>query len=110
MTEAEIYKQVSRELEIPLDKVIAYDKALWNHMKSSLNNPYFDVLELPEFGTWVIISSRMRSTLKFELRRLRSIKKGYKKFPNSLKHKNQYEDGCKLFRSLWKLKQKLKMH
>ena len=109
MTDDEMFKIVAKDLGLPVEKVKDIDRVQWNTIKSFLNNPSFDVLEIPQFCTFVIIQSRMRSTLRYSLRLLKQIKKKHIKYPNSAKYQREYETNKQLFKNLWKLKRECKM-
>lgn len=109
MTDQQIYQKVSKQLGVSVDKVAAYDKAQWNQIKMMLNNPCFDVLEVPMLCTWVVIPSRMNSTLKYSIRVMRKYKRALAEKPNSERTKAAFEDSKRLFKELWKLKKECKM-
>lgn len=109
MTDEQIYALASKRLKISSDIIAVCDKVHWKHVKDSLQNPDADVLEIPQFGTWVIINSRMRSTLKFSIRILRRIKKRLSN-PKDKRAVREWEDNVRLFRNLWKLKQECKFN
>lgn len=105
MLQSEIYKRVSDELNIPLEKVIDYDKQMWNFVKLNLNNPVADTIEIPFFGSFNITKVKMGRTLRRSLIILRRLKKKSERFPDNNKVKNDLEIQMNNFKNLWKLKQ-----
>lgn len=109
MLEADLYKKIASDMGISVDRVKAYDKHYWKHVKLDLNNPTFDVLEIPFLGSFTITPAKLRSTLKVnlnDLKRLRNkIRKSEEISPNLLRI---FEDEKKLFKALWNLRKFVK--
>ena len=105
MLQSEIYKKVAEEFNIPIERVIDYDKQMWNQIKISLNNPTFDTLEIPFFGSFNITKVKMGRTLRQSVIILRRLKAKAAKHPNNKKIQLDLEIQTKNFRNLWKLKQ-----
>lgn len=108
MLQSEIYKKVADELNIPVERVVDYDKQMWNFIKVSLNNPTFDVMEIPFMGSFTITKVKIGRTLRSSLIILKRLKKKKEKYPDSKKISNDYEIQCKNFRALWNLKKQCK--
>lgn len=109
MLQSEIYKKVAADLNVPLERVMEYDKKMWNFIKISLNNPTFDTLEIPFFGSFNITKVRMHRTAKQQIIILKKMRDKLKKHPNNEKLKNDFEIQKELFKKLWKLKQQCKL-
>lgn len=109
MLQSEIYKKVSEDLNIPVERVIEYDRHMWNYIKISLNNPTFDTLEIPFLGSFNITKVKMGRTLRQSVIILRRLKNKAAKHPNNKKIQDDLEIQIKNFRNLWKLKQQCKL-
>lgn len=109
MLESELYKKVANDLGISVERVRAYDKHYWKHVKLDLNNPTFDVLEIPFLGSFTITPAKLRSTLKFALRDLKRLRKKIRNDEEiSPKLVKNFEDDKQLFKALWKLRASVK--
>ena len=108
MRDSEIYKIVSQELGVDIKRVEEYDKKFWQNNKLELNNPDWDVYEIPFFGTWTMTKAKLHRTLKYELRLLKKSKASLLKKPNNTKLRIIYDAAILKFRELWKLKKELK--
>lgn len=109
MLQSEMYAKVSHSLNIPLDRVIEYDKQMWNFIRLSLNNPTFDVLEIPFLGSFSITKVKMGRTLRSSLIVIRKTRDKLARYPNNAQLKIRLENEKILFRNLWKLKQQCKL-
>lgn len=111
MLESELHKKVADELGIDLERVIAYDKEYWKNVKWEVNNPTWDVLELPFLGSFTITPAKMRSSLRYSLRILKrmrdKIKREAKAGKTNTKLIRDFDVQKELFKNLWKLKQEL---
>lgn len=109
MLEHQIHQKVANDLGIPLERVKAYDALYWKQLKIDLNNPTFDVMEVPFLGSFTITPAKLRTTLKFALRDLKRLRKKISTFeeipPNLVKH---FETDKQLFKDLWKLREVVK--
>lgn len=107
MRESEMFEHVAYTMGIDVKKVIAYSNFHWQQAKVDLNNPTFDVLEIPFLGAFTMTFAKMRSTLKYELKALKRLKKKVEKDPTNSRLIKQFEAQKEYFKNLWKLKQEL---
>lgn len=112
MQEIDLYKTVAAKLNIDVQKVIEYDKLQWTNVKLDLNNPTFDILEIPFLGSFTMTRPKLISTLKFSLRILKRMRNKMRRNekqnkPNSAKLIRDMESQKKYFSNLWKLKQQI---
>lgn len=108
MSESEIHQKVANELNIDVNKVVEYDKKFWQHVKLSLNNPDFDVLEIPFFGSFTMTKPKLFRTLRFSIRILRKMNIRLNKNPENGKLRMDIKIQNELFNKLWKLKKEIK--
>lgn len=108
MTERELYKKISEELDIPIERIIAYDKLHWKQLKIDMNNPEFAVYELPHLGTFTITPVKLRNTLRYHLKILKDCRKKIQRAKrNNPKLLFRFEAEKENFRRLWKLKNEM---
>lgn len=94
-----MYERVSRETGVPLQKVKEYDKIMWDFIKVSLNNPTFDVLEIPFMGSFTATLPRIRRTTFVALKRLKRLKAKHLRKPTD-KTKRDLEIQTEYFKRL----------
>src|SRR4051812_19327115 len=92
MLQSEIYKQVAHELGVPLERVIEYDKQMWNFIKLNLNNPTFDTFEISFFGSFNITKVKIGRTLRQSIIILKRMKK---KIANT-KRKSKWDENTQI--------------
>jgi len=111
MLESEMYKKVAEELGISTDKVEAYDKLQWRNISYDLNNPSFDILEVPFLGSFTMTYSKILATLWYELRELKrmrdSLKRKKDKGQYDVKAEIKFEAKKLTFKHLWKLRKEI---
>ncbi len=107
MSELELHQRAAKELGVSLERVIEYDKLHWKCLKYDLNNPTFDVMEVPFFGAFKMTKPRFLKALRYSFRQLKGLNKKTKKYPHNEKLMKEYESAVILFKNLWKLKQQV---
>lgn len=106
---SDIYARVASELNIPVSKVVEYDRRQWEFIKDSLNNPVADVIEVPYMGSFSITKVKMGRTLRQAIILLKKSKRSLELHPENTKLRIKHESYKELFRKLWKLKQECKL-
>ena len=107
MRDSEMFEQVAYEMGIDVKRVNAYFNFHWQQTKIELNNPTFDVYEIPFLGAFTMTFAKMRSTLKYELKSLKGKRKRLQKDPTNPKLIREFEAQKGYFKNLWKLKQEI---
>jgi hypothetical protein len=109
MLQSEMYTRVAHQLDIPIHKVIEYDRQMWSYVRNSLNSPEADVIELPFLGSFSITKVKMGRTLRRSVILLKKIKKRLNARPDDTKLRIKYNYQIELFKKLWKLKQECRL-
>lgn len=108
MLVSEMYRKVAEDLNLPLERVVEYDKKMWEWVKLSLNNPTSDVIEIPLLGSFSITNVKMRKTLRSKIIMLRKLKNKRDRFPNNEKIQRDVDIQTNLVKNLWKLRKMCK--
>lgn len=106
---SDMYSRVAAELNIPVSKVMEYDRQQWLFVRDNLNNPVADVIEIPYMGSFSITKVKMGRTLKRNLFLLKKTKRSLEAHPENIKLRIKFEAYKTLFRQLWKLKQQCQL-
>lgn len=108
MTDRELHEKIAEELNIPLERVIAYDNFHWRQLKIDLNNPTFAVMEIPHLGTFTITRNKLYRTLYGRLTSLKNLRKKIQRAKrNPFKLIKKFEAEKEQFSNLWKLRNQM---